>query len=146
MRQRSPDANYSSILRDGNKTPPGHIRKDPTYTPRGYVRITEGPNRGKIKVDSNAPSPDGFMKAEPKHFTFDQNTKQVSGTSQSQMTPNTLVSKVADKLGEKFNFRSRTPEKERNNSRYDNRRDQSRSPRRDDNRGNNRDYNRNRSN
>ena len=147
MKQRgsSPDGNYSGILRDGNKTPPGHIRKDPPYTPRGYRRIEEGPHRGKIEVDPNASPPAGFMKAQPKHFTFDQNTKPVSGASQSQMTPNTFVSSVAEKLGAQLNLRSRTPEKERNNSRYDNRRNQSRSPRRDDNR-NNRDYNRNRSN
>ena len=44
-------------------------------TPTGYNRIYEGPNAGKIKIDSNPPTPKGFVKARstaPEHFTFDK--------------------------------------------------------------------------
>ena len=125
-RRLSPDANYSSILKENTKTPPGYVRKDPPITPPGYKRIEEGPNFGKIKPDSNPPTPSGFMKArQPQHFTFDKNAPPTTAsTGQSQMTPRTMVSTVVEQLGAKFSLRSRTPEKERTN----NQREQSRSP------------------
>ena len=101
-------------MKESSKTPPGFIRKDPPMTPPGYKRISSGLNFGKIRPDSNPPTPDGFMKAQPRHFTFDKDAKPTTvSNGQSQMTPRTMVSTVVEQLGAKLdNLRTRTPEKD----------------------------------
>ena len=134
--KQSPDGNYSGILSMRSRTLPEHIRKDPPMTPPGYNRIYEGPNMGKIKPDSNPPTPKGFMKlrtAAPEHFTFDKTPPQAqsvqkNGNKDPALTPMTLVKNLAQELKESLTIQSQQRDGNRDRSfDYDRNRSPSRS-------------------
>ena len=47
---KSPEGNYSGILRDRSKTPPGHIRKDPPLTPAGTTEFMKAQTQERLRL------------------------------------------------------------------------------------------------
>ena len=111
-RNASPDTDHRSILRDRNRTPTGFIRKQPPMTPPGYTRITDAPNVGKIRPDSNPSTPASFVQTKPEYITFDKNVKPQTqeGQNQSQMTPRTIISTIVEKFSDKFAIQPKSAE------------------------------------